>query len=45
MYSADVTTDITVIASSAGNSGAVYVTDDGGLTWYRGANHALPAAC
>ena len=29
------TTDITVIASSAGNSGAVYVTDDGGLTWYR----------
>lgn len=34
-YGADVTTDITVIASSAGNAGAVYVTDYGGLTWYR----------
>ena len=31
----DVTVDITVTDPRAGNSGAVYVTDDGGLTWHR----------
>jgi len=34
-YYYDVTADITVTDPRAGNSGAVYVTDDGGLTWQR----------
>jgi hypothetical protein len=34
-YYYDVTADITVTDPRAGNSGAVYVTDDGGLTWHR----------
>jgi hypothetical protein len=34
-YHYDVIADITVTDPRAGNSGAVYVTDDGGLTWQR----------
>jgi hypothetical protein len=34
-YYYDVIADITVTDPRAGNSGAVYVTDDGGLTWQR----------
>jgi hypothetical protein len=34
-YYYDVTADITVTDPRAGNTGAVYVTDDGGLTWHR----------
>ena len=34
-YYYDVTADITVTDPRAGNTGAVYVTDDGGLTWQR----------
>ena len=34
-YYYDVTADITVTDPRAGNSGVVYVTDDGGLTWHR----------
>jgi hypothetical protein len=34
-YYYDVIADITVTDPRAGNTGAVYVTDDGGLTWHR----------
>jgi hypothetical protein len=34
-YYYDVTADITVTDPRAGNTGAVYVADDGGLTWHR----------
>jgi hypothetical protein len=34
-YCYDVTAEITVTGPRAGNSGTVYVTDDGGLTWHR----------
>jgi hypothetical protein len=34
-YYYDVIADITVTDPRAGNSGAVFVSDDGGLTWQR----------
>jgi hypothetical protein len=44
-YYYDVTADITVTGPRAGNSGAVHVTDDGGLTWHRERQASNREAC